>query len=91
MHEEYLLEQNLHSQIKKYGYFEYDINEQLPISLTEETILKKAKNLLLITENNISDIPLTLDFKTLHIFLDSSRKLQVRLLLNIKISMKTCV
>ncbi|MCA0233031.1 MAG: helix-turn-helix domain-containing protein [Bacteroidetes bacterium] len=39
VHEDYLTGHNLHSQIKKYGYFEYEINEALHISPTEEKIM----------------------------------------------------
>lgn len=38
-HEDYLLGHSLHEQIKKYGYFEYEINEALHISPSEETIM----------------------------------------------------
>ena len=38
-HEEYLMGHNLFEQIKKCGYFEYEINEALHISPSEETIL----------------------------------------------------
>ena len=38
-HEEYLMGHNLFEQIKKYGFFEYEINEALHISPSEEAIL----------------------------------------------------
>jgi len=39
IHEDYFNGHPLHEQIKKYGYFEYEINEALHVSPTEETIL----------------------------------------------------
>lgn len=38
-HEDYLLGHTLHEQIKRYGYFEYEINEALHISPSEEVIM----------------------------------------------------
>ncbi|WP_366107987.1 helix-turn-helix domain-containing protein [Spirosoma sp.] len=38
-HEEYLSGHRLHEQIKKYGYFEYEINEALHLSPSEERIM----------------------------------------------------
>jgi len=38
-HEDYLSGHHLHEQIKKYGYFEYEINEALHLSPQEETII----------------------------------------------------
>lgn len=39
IHEDYLLQQSLLSEIKKYGYFEYEINEALHLSPKEEEII----------------------------------------------------
>lgn len=39
LHEDYLLGHNLYEQIKKYGYFEYEINEALHVSPSEEVII----------------------------------------------------
>jgi len=38
-HEDYLSGHHLHEQIKKYGYFEYEINEALHLSPQEETVI----------------------------------------------------
>jgi hypothetical protein len=38
-HEDYLLQHNLHSEIKKYGYFDYEVNEGLHLSPKEEEII----------------------------------------------------
>ncbi len=38
-HEDYLAGHTLHEQINKYGYFEYEINEALHVSPSEEVIL----------------------------------------------------
>jgi AraC-like DNA-binding protein len=38
-HEDYLSGHNLYEQIKKYGYFEYEINEALHLSPSEELIM----------------------------------------------------
>lgn len=39
VHKDYFYGHNLHDQIKKYGYFDYEINEALHISPSEEMIL----------------------------------------------------
>src|SRR6187431_2486201 len=39
IHEDYLNGHPLHSEIKKYGYFEYESNEALHLSPKEETII----------------------------------------------------
>ncbi|WP_080236873.1 helix-turn-helix domain-containing protein [Spirosoma rigui] len=41
-HEEYLAGHRLHDQIKKYGYFEYETNEALHLSPSEEKIMWDA-------------------------------------------------
>lgn len=41
-HEEYLTGHRLHDQIRKYGYFEYEINEALHLSPSEEKIMWDA-------------------------------------------------
>lgn len=38
-HEDYLLKHNLHSEIKKYGYFDYEVNEALHLSPKEEELI----------------------------------------------------
>ncbi|HZV68674.1 MAG TPA: helix-turn-helix domain-containing protein [Saprospiraceae bacterium] len=38
-HEDFLLKHNLHSEIKKYGYFDYEVNEALHLSPKEEEIV----------------------------------------------------
>lgn len=38
-HEDYLLKHNLHSEIKKYGYFDYEVNEALHLSPKEEEVI----------------------------------------------------
>jgi len=38
-HEDYLLKHTLHSGIKKYGYFDYEVNEALHLSPKEERII----------------------------------------------------
>ncbi|GAB2515621.1 helix-turn-helix domain-containing protein [Spirosoma aerophilum] len=38
-HEDYLTGHHLHSQIKKYGYFDYEINEALHLAPSEEKIM----------------------------------------------------
>ena len=39
MHEDFLIKHNLHSEIKKYGYFDYEINEALHLSPREEEVI----------------------------------------------------
>jgi AraC-like DNA-binding protein len=39
IHEEYLLGHNLHSEIKKYGFFDYETNEALHLSPSEEQVI----------------------------------------------------
>jgi AraC-like DNA-binding protein len=39
MHEDYLLNHNLHSEIKKYSYFDYEVNEALHLSPKEEELI----------------------------------------------------
>jgi AraC-like DNA-binding protein len=39
VHEDYLLQHSLHSEIKKYNYFDYEINEALHLSPKEEEII----------------------------------------------------
>jgi AraC family transcriptional activator of pobA len=39
IHEDFLLKQNLHSEIEKYGYFDYEVNEALHLSPNEEEII----------------------------------------------------
>jgi AraC family transcriptional activator of pobA len=39
VHEDYLSGHSLHDQIKKYGYFDYEINEALHVSPSEEKII----------------------------------------------------
>ncbi|MEA5141143.1 hypothetical protein [Arcicella rigui] len=46
VHEDYLTGYNLHSLIKKYGYFEYEINEALHISPAEEGVFTKLCRLI---------------------------------------------
>jgi len=38
-HEDYLLKHNLHAEIKKYGYFDYEVNEALHLSPREEEVI----------------------------------------------------
>ena len=38
-HEDFLLKHNLHSEIKKYSYFDYEVNEALHLSPKEEEII----------------------------------------------------
>jgi AraC-like DNA-binding protein len=38
-HEDFLLKHNLHSEIKNYGYFDYEVNEALHLSPKEEEII----------------------------------------------------
>ena len=39
IHENFLFNSNLHSEIKKYGYFDYEVNEALHLSPKEERII----------------------------------------------------
>jgi len=39
IHEDFLLKYNLHSEIKKYSYFDYEVNEALHLSPKEEEII----------------------------------------------------
>ena len=39
IHEDFLLQHNLHSEIKNYGYFDYEVNEALHLSPKEEGII----------------------------------------------------
>ena len=39
LHEDYLLKHNLHSEIKKYGYFDYEVDEALHLSPKEEELI----------------------------------------------------
>jgi AraC family transcriptional activator of pobA len=39
IHEDYLLKHHLHAEIKKYGYFDYEVNEALHLSPKEEEII----------------------------------------------------
>ncbi|HTE29989.1 MAG TPA: helix-turn-helix domain-containing protein [Chryseolinea sp.] len=39
IHEDFLLKHNLHSEIKNYGYFDYEVNEALHLSPKEEEII----------------------------------------------------
>ncbi|ALL05954.1 AraC family transcriptional regulator [Pedobacter sp. PACM 27299] len=39
IHEDFLLNQPLHTEIKKYGYFDYEVNEALHLSPKEEEII----------------------------------------------------
>lgn len=39
IHEDFLLRHNLHAEIKKYGYFDYEVNEALHLSPKEEEII----------------------------------------------------
>ena len=39
MHEDFLIKHNLHSEIKKYSYFDYEVNEALHLSPKEEEIV----------------------------------------------------
>jgi AraC family transcriptional activator of pobA len=39
IHEDFLIKHNLHSEIKKYGYFDYAINEALHLSPKEEDVI----------------------------------------------------
>lgn len=39
IHEDFLLNHNLHSEINKYGYFDYEVNEALHLSPKEEDII----------------------------------------------------
>jgi AraC family transcriptional regulator, transcriptional activator of pobA len=38
-HEDFLLKHNLHSEIKKYSYFDYEVNKALHLSPKEEEII----------------------------------------------------
>jgi len=54
-HESYLFGNMLHNQIKKYGYFEFEINEALHISSTEEDIILELYEKIKNEHNNNAD------------------------------------
>ncbi|HEY9049392.1 MAG TPA: AraC family transcriptional regulator [Ohtaekwangia sp.] len=54
-HEDYLLKHNLHSGIKKYGYFDYEVNEALHLSPKEEDIIWDIFNKIQSEYNNNQD------------------------------------
>jgi len=54
-HESYLFGNMLHNQIKKYGYFEFEINEALHISPTEEDIIVELYEKIKNEHNNTAD------------------------------------
>lgn len=55
IHEDYLLNQNLHSDIKKYSYFDYEVNEALYLSPKEEDLLWDLFNKIESEYNNNQD------------------------------------
>lgn len=55
IHEDYLLNQSLHSEIKKYGYFDYEVNEALHLSPKEEDMMWDLFNKIESEYNNNQD------------------------------------
>lgn len=55
IHEDYLLNQSLHTEIKKYSYFDYEVNEALHLSPKEEDLLWDLFNKIESEYNNNQD------------------------------------
>ena len=55
IHEDYILGHNLHTEVKKYGFFDYEINEALHLSPTEEKIMWELYNKISMEYKNNAD------------------------------------
>lgn len=55
IHEDFLMKHALHSEIKKYGYFDYEVNEALHLSPKEEEIIWDLYYKILAEYNNNQD------------------------------------
>lgn len=55
IHEDFLLNQSLHAEIKKYGYFDYEVNEALHLSPKEEEIIWDLYHKIQAEYNNNQD------------------------------------
>jgi AraC family transcriptional activator of pobA len=55
IHEDFLLNQLLHTEIKKYGYFDYEVNEALHLSPKEEEIIWDLYHKIQLEYNNNQD------------------------------------
>jgi len=55
IHEDFLLNHSLHSEINKYGYFDYEVNEALHMSPKEEDILWDLFNKIQVEYHNNQD------------------------------------
>lgn len=55
IHEDFLLNQSLHTEIKKYGYFDYEVNEALHLSPKEEEIIWDLYHKIQAEYNNNQD------------------------------------
>jgi len=55
IHEDYFLGHNLHKEIKKYGFFDYETNEALHLSPTEENIIWELYDKISLEYKNNAD------------------------------------